>query len=259
MNRITGQMGALEDKRPQSHHALPWVVFTLVVLFVSGVILLLVHYGTGVDIELLTVDPAAEVGLAPYVGVVSYLGILFLWSAASVGGVGYIVLKRSREYHDISNMVGAFSLLLAWLAIDDLFLIHEEIGLALAKSLDRLNDRSLLETPVFLVYGLSLIMWLAGFRKTILQRSTYLLLVLGLGALGLSVGTDLGEFAVPGVADATPWMATTLNMFEEFAKLSGMILLTGYMVTTIVPLLCAAPDETGPQDDAYYAPTNTTG
>lgn len=259
MNRIPGRMGALRDKRPEFRPALPWISFTLAVLLVSGVIILLVHYGTGANVEVLTVDPAAEVGLAPYVGVFSYIGILCLWSAATVGLMGYLVLKRSPEYRDVSGLLGTCSLLMAWLAIDDLLLIHEEIGLALANFLDRPDDRSILETPVFLIYGVALIFWLGKFRTTILQETPYLLLGLGLGALGLSVAIDLGEFAVNGLADATPWMATTLNMAEELAKLGGMILLTGYVATTVTPRLCAAPHETGLEDSALRAHSSTSG
>lgn len=250
MNRITGRLDALRDERPEIRHAVPWVLFTSLALFVSAVIVLLVHYGTDVNVEVLTVDPAAEVGLAPYVGVVSYVGILFLWSAATIGIVGYLVLRRSQGHRDLSRLLGTFFLLMAWLAIDDLFLIHEEVGLALARSLDRIDDRSLLETPVFLLYGLALIVWLVGFRRTILRQTSYFLLGLGLGALGFSVAIDLGEFAVPGLEDATPWMGTTLNMIEEFAKLGGMILLTGYVVTTVIPLLGVSPRESGPDDRA---------
>lgn len=257
MSRITGRMGALQDRRPEFRPAMPWIVFTLAVLFVSGVIVLLVHFGTGVNVEVLTVDPAAEVGLAPYVGVFSYMGILFLWSAATVGLMGYLVLKRSPEHRDVASLLVTFSLLMAWLAIDDLFLIHEEIGLALANALDRPDDRSILETPVFLIYGVALILWLVRFRKTILHKTPYLLLGLGLGALGLSVAIDLGEYVIPGLADATPWMGTTLNMAEELAKLGGMILMTGYVVTTVAPRLSATPGETGPEGSAYHAHSST--
>lgn len=125
----------------------------------------------------------------------------------------------------MSRLLLTFSFLMAWLAFDDLLLIHEEIGLWLAESLERQDDRSLLEAPVFALYGLVWLVWLLRFRKTIL-RTPYLLLMLAFVALGTSIVIDIGEFVLPTLAESTSWMKTTLVVAEDLAKLAGILLLT---------------------------------
>lgn len=86
---------------------------------------------------------------------------------------------------------------------------------------------------------------LARFRREI-ARTPFLLLALGLISPGSSAAIDLGECVIPGIETATPWMATTLSMVEELAKLGGIVLMTGYAMTTVMARLRAAhPGEPG--------------
>lgn len=236
MSGIVDRVGRRSDGRSHVHRVVPWFVFTLAVLFVSGAIIIAVHYLTEVNVLVLIVDPAAEVGLAPYVGVFTYIGVLALWSGATVSLLASWLTRRSPDQSSEWRMLTTFGLLLALLAIDDLFLIHEEIGLALAEGLGRPEDRSLLEAPVFAVYAVLIIAWLIVYRETIF-RTAYTLLLLGVAALGVSVAIDVGEFVIPDLASATPWMNTTLSVTEELAKLGGIILVTGYAIVTSMDLI----------------------
>lgn len=210
-----------------------WLALTLTIAATTASVFLVVHYATSVNVEVLTVDPVAEVGLPSYVGVFSHLGVLVLCAAASISLFGWYLLRGSPAGTRLSLQLGILGLLLAWLAIDDLFLIHEEIGRVLADKRDRPEDRSLFEFPVFVFYGFAWVAWLVRFRREIAQ-TPFLLLGLGIAALALSMLIDIGEFVVPGVVEATPWMATTLNMAEELAKLLGVVLFFGYAVSTTV-------------------------
>lgn len=62
----------------------PSLVLTASAIVLSGIVILMVHYATGIDVQVLVVDPAAEVDLAPYVGIFTYIGVLIVWSGATV-------------------------------------------------------------------------------------------------------------------------------------------------------------------------------
>lgn len=195
----------------------------IVIVAISGVAILLVHYLTHINVLVLTVDPAAEVGLAPYVGVFSYIGILAMWSGATVAIFTALLPLR----HEMRPFLLSLGLLMALLALDDLFLIHEEIGRELAIAVGSPHDRSLWEAPVFLVYGLLLMAWLWCFRARIL-RTPWILLLGGLVALATSAAIDIGEYVVPELAESTPWMGTTIAMVEDLSKLGGLFLFMSY-------------------------------
>jgi hypothetical protein len=220
------------------------LVVAAVVVVTSGAIIVAVHYATDINVLVLVVDPAAEVGLAPYVGVFSYIGILILWSGATVSLLASALARMQRDRSGMGVMLATYGSLLAFLAIDDLFLLHEELGLALAERLGRPEDRSLLEAPIFGVYALVWLVWLARNRVLIL-KTPLLLLFAGIGALGISVVIDIGEFVFPELVTATPWMNTTLNIAEELAKLGGIVLMAGYGVVTSVDLILRAVRASG--------------
>jgi hypothetical protein len=215
------------------------------IVIISGAIIVAVHYATDINVLVLVVDPAAEVGLAPYVGVFSYIGILILWSGATASLLASALARRQRDRSGMGMMLATYGALLAFLAIDDLFLIHEELGLALAERLGRPEDRSILEAPVFAIYALVWLVWLARYRA-MLPRTPWLVLLAGIAALGISVVIDVGEFVFPELVSVTPWMNTTLNIAEELAKLGGIVLLAGYGVVTSADLVIRhlrAPDD----------------
>lgn len=213
-----------------------WIAATALAIALSAILILAVHYLTEINVLVLIVDPAAEVGLAPYVGVFTYIGVLTLWSGVTVSLLTAWFIRSAHRLSAERSMLATYGLLLAWLAVDDLFLVHEEIGLALAEWLGRPEDRSLLEAPVFAVYGAMMLTWLLVHREAI-RRSSSILLLLGIAALGVSLTVDIGEFIIPDLASATPWMNTTLSVAEELAKLGGIILLTGYAMVTSLGLV----------------------
>lgn len=225
--------------RDQISDILPWLALTAVVIVISGVLIITVHYQTGVNVQVLVVEPIAEAGLAPYVGVFTYIGVLALWSGATVSLLAAMLARHATPARALARLIAAYGLLLAWLAIDDLFLIHEELGLSLAEALGSPEDRSILEAPVFAVYGLVWLVWLIRFRQTIMQ-TPYLLPLLGIAALGSSVVIDLGEYVFPELAGSTPWMQTTFVAAEELAKFAGILLLASYATVTGVGLIRCA-------------------
>lgn len=197
------------------------------IVFAVALAILAVHYLTDINVLVLTVDPAAEVGLAPYVGVVSYVGILALWSGASVA----IFSAVNAERRGRRTLLLTLGLIMGLLALDDLFLIHEEIGLRLATAAGNEHDRSLWEAPVFAIYGGIIVIWLWVFRRGIL-RTRWALLGAGFLALATSAAIDIGEYLLPNLAASTPWMATTISIAEDLIKLAGLILLLLYATVT---------------------------
>lgn len=245
--------------RAQVRTVIPWVVLTFVVVVLSGIAILLVHYLTDINVLVLTVDPAAEVGLAPYVGVFSYIGILAMWSGATVAVFTALLPGR----YEMRPFLLSLGLIMALLALDDLFLIHEEIGRELAIAVGSPEDRSLWEAPVFLMYGIIVLAWLWQFRTRIL-RTPWLLLLGGLVALGISVTIDIGEFVFPDLAEATPWMGTTIAMVEDLAKLGGLFLFMAYTVVIGRHVIGARPsgnmhDQADGAPSRAEAPVRTAG
>lgn len=160
----------------------------------------------GQDWWILLRDPATAFGFVPYVGLFSHLGVLAMTASGAITAFAAGQLPRGRQRR-ILLAVGLFTL---WLALDDLFMLHESLipkGLGL---------------PEPLVLGL------------------YVLVAMGIVALigpGVVSRRYLGFWAAVGclalmlVTDMLVSQPTSPSfLIEEAAKLCGFVLWSAFWI-----------------------------
>src|SRR5690606_28265333 len=123
--------------RSRGQVALPWIGGVILFLVAIGVLVFVLDTGTRMNVKDLFVDPSAKAGFGPHVGLFSHLGVLTLWTGATAL-LGASVLGSRDERPAFQLSLG---ILLSVLAIDDLFMLHEELGGALARYLLPSMDR----------------------------------------------------------------------------------------------------------------------
>jgi hypothetical protein len=162
-----------------------------------------------------TRDPATAANEPAYVGALSNVGVLALWTAAVACLVAAAVLWRRRD--DVAAPLGAAGLFAATLAVDDLFLLHEEI---LPKEL------GIPERISSVAYATAAVAFAVAYRPFLL-RTRWFLLVLVLFFFACSIAVDA---IVPQARQ------------EEFASLEDVLKLFGIATWTAywVPLSLAA-------------------
>jgi hypothetical protein len=159
-----------------------------------------VAVAAGVPARDLVRDPAPYLGTPLHVGVLSTLGVL-LWTAA--GALALVASLGDRSLR-------LFAALSALCAVDDAFLLHEEVWPRLTGLPEEL---ALLP---YAVLGVLLLRRLTGFEAR--PRAAFTAAIV---ALGLSVGLDLVGSPlglVSGTAD------DVRNLVEELLKLAGIAL-----------------------------------
>ncbi|WP_431299601.1 hypothetical protein [Tabrizicola sp. BL-A-41-H6] len=120
-------------------------------------------------------DPAVIFEFSPFVGLISYVGILATFSA------GMICLFASAHTRDDAALLRAIGLFGLLLATDDLLMLHEEVFPNLLGFPERL---------VFIVYFLIAI-GIAIFHRVALFRQPTAGLMLAIALLGSSVVVDI--------------------------------------------------------------------
>lgn len=186
--------------------------------------LVLLHAGLAlqdrVPVGALLRDPNAVMGLSFYYGALSHLGVLLWWAAAVVGVFSAFVLRavfRLKGAEAAPKLLLWMGVLTALLALDDLFMLHEE-ALPLYLGIP--------EWSVFAFHGLFAAGILLAFRRVVL-RSDFLLLGLALGFFALSILVDLGMlrflFGIPLELDL---------LLEDAAKLLGIASWLSYLGRT---------------------------
>lgn len=194
-------------------------VFAVVAVLVLWVMHL--HFNTHIIVQELFVDPV-EFGTLPlHVGIYSYIGATTLVVAGAlmvfgswVSGVASSALRK---------FLGLFGSFILWLGLDDVFMIHEYIGLRLAwliGSDDVPQDRQWLES---FVYGGYVVVWvgLVVIFRHVLLSTDWLFLVLMFGCFGLSVMLDLQGFLSFFPSPQTAGWVTVYDVSEDMAKLTG--------------------------------------
>ncbi len=150
----------------------------------------------------LTRDPQGIFGVGWYFGFLSNVGVLLWWGTAVVCVLaGGIVWKLgARRKGQIAVAVG---LLTAWLALDDLFLLHEDV-----------LPRALLlpEELILVVYALVAVgvLWSV---LALLQRDTRILLAAAVLLFFVSTVVDFYG----------SWADTTLYFYEDALKFLGIV------------------------------------
>jgi hypothetical protein len=182
------------------------VIFSPVVLVLG--IVVIVRITNDIAVAELTRDPISFTDLPLYTGSISNLGVMIWSGAAAICFFGWAMVRpRSKERHVPQFLLsgGVFTTILA---LDDMFLLHEEIlpGLGIPQNL-------VLGTYVLLAIG-----FVVRFRATIL-RTRYLLLVLAGASFGFSVLIDV----LVGYGLIWP-----LFLLENGSKLFGIVSWTAY-------------------------------
>jgi len=198
--------------------------------FLAGLFLIYVHYRTDVNPLVLLVDPNAESGLPPYTGVYSNVGILMWWSAATVCILCGALLWSKRTVTPVSRFLLVLGLYSAVLCLDDMFLLHEEVGLRLAQYLDMTDNphaRSVLEAPIVLAYT-ALTTYVVLRFWPIIRDTDFLLLGASVGSLAASTGIDVAVHLFPGNV-TRPVVA---DIAEDLLKLNGIMLWLAYAART---------------------------
>jgi len=205
------------------------IIGVLGVVAALGMGMWALHESIGLDVRMLLRDPAETAMLPEYAGALSYLGVLLLWSAG-LGGLFTAAMLRFAgrpAWHLFAGLgVGC-----CWLAADDLFMIHEWMGLVLSRLVGAENEylgRTRLEGVVFALYGVVAVVWLVR-NRTMILRGEWVLLAFGIGCLGLSVGIDVGEYILPGLASAGQALETAMTYAEELMKIAGILFMVVYI------------------------------
>jgi hypothetical protein len=194
--------------------ALIAAIIAAILLAVGGAVAL--FQLTGRDWWVLLRDPAAAFEFAPYAGLFSHLGVLAMTVSGAISVFAALVLPRGRREKQILFFAGVLSL---WLAVDDLFMLHE----ALLPRLVGLPEPATL--GVYVALGLGL-MGLIG--PAVLTRR-YLGLWASAGFLAAMLATDLA-FEV----------ATSASLLiEETAKVCGFMLWAAFWIAEARAALCA--------------------
>lgn len=159
-----------------------------------------------VQFDYLTTDVTSLGGLNPLAGALSSIGILLWWSSASIWTIAALVHQQASR-RDALRFALASAALSGYLAIDDLFRIHETLAP---------RYLGLSQTVVYAGLLLATGAYLLGFARTIL-RAYPLLLLLALALLGLSVFVDV----LPDLASAEADRWKTFA--EESLKWVGIV------------------------------------
>lgn len=173
-----------------------------------------------------TKDPTAVLGGPFYVGFLSNLGVLAIWTGAVACLVSAAALRRVDE--NSAAALSAGGAILAVLALDDLFQLHEYV---LPEILGVPQHR------VVAIYGLAAVTYGIAYRR-FLRDTDWPLLLVAAGFLGLSAIVDrLGD--VSGAHH---------HLLEDGLKLFGVILCSAYFISVSAERLHAAlrrPDARG--------------
>jgi hypothetical protein len=182
------------------------VVLAGVTMMAVGAAVAFFH-ATGRDWWVLLRDPAAAFDFAPTAGLFSHLGVLAMAGTGAICVFAAMVLPRGAADRGVLGMVGALAL---WLALDDLFMLHEGIFPRVLG----IPEPVTLAVYVGLVLGL---MWRIGGR---VFTQAWLGFWVAAAFLVLMLGTDV-MFEV-----ATP----ASFLVEEVAKLCGFVLWAAFWI-----------------------------
>lgn len=220
----------VRDIPRQLRENLWWYVAVFAVLLILIGIVIYLHARTHIIVTELFEDPV-EFGVLPlHVGMYTYLGATSMIVAASI--MLFTTFSTINVMQNMRMLLGVLGSFLLWLGLDDVFMIHEWVGLRLAwliQSDDVPYDRQWLETPVFAAYAFAWVGILLVFREQIV-RTAWMLLAFAFGGLGLSVVLELQVF-VPFVPTSSGnGQAVAMAVLEDMGKLAGGFFALAYAV-----------------------------
>ena len=147
-----------------------------------------------------------------YDGLFSNMGVLLWWTAAVAAGFAALVTARlSKRRHEVLvlSVAAGFS---AWLALDDLFMLHEKLFPKLGLS----------QPEILALYGVLAAVYIAFSWRVVLTAAP-LLLLMGIGMLGLSGSFDI--LADHDLGAASAWLLEHWRLqilLEDGAKFLGI-------------------------------------
>lgn len=161
-----------------------------------------------VPAEALTRDPAASIGSAWWLGLLSNLGIM-LWAAATaICALGaYLLLRMDASRGATLFLLASAGMSLA-LALDDAFMLHEEVLPAYL---------GIPERATYGVYVVMMVAYIALFWRR-LRRTDYVVLLVSLACYALSILIDV-------LIDA--------RFIEDAFKFAGIVLWVLYFARTV--------------------------
>lgn len=189
-----------------------WPLLAALYLPVLGLLIAMQVVATRDDVSLsrYTRDPLAHFDNAsPFLGSLSNLGVLLWCAAAAICLFSALLLARARRQGGAGRFLLAFGLLTAWLAVDDLFLMHERLIPGLT---------GLPQNAIYGGYVAGVALLLIVFGRQVL-RSDFLLLLLALGFFAVSVLADM-------------WLDRDFvwhHLIEDGSKLLGIVGWLGYL------------------------------
>lgn len=169
----------------------------------------------------MTRDPGTVTGNI-FIGTLSYLGIM-LWAATAA--ICFISAGLLQKIPSASRFFLASGLFTSLLALDDAFMIHEELIPRLLRGLiPILFDTN--EWPMYIVYLIIMLAYFILFHRYILTKTSFPILVLALCFLGGSLLFDVFLVSFPSPA--------LQPLFEDGIKFMGITLWLYYFFVTAI-------------------------
>jgi len=203
-----------EDRRPR--HRRDWLPWLLVPLAASlagcAALLTLVTVRGGDPLEAL-LDPAYSTGASPWLGVLSHAGVLVWTVAAAAAWTASTEPDRpdwARSWLARAAVVSGVA------ALDDLFLVHEQLGALLPG-----GERAVLASA-----GLAVLAVLTPGAARLAQRPDVVVLAVAAVLFLTSVVLDAAEGAWSRLLGTPP---ETVMLVEEVAGFAGVTVWAGYL------------------------------
>ncbi len=226
---MAGQRKPWREALPGGRIVVALIAVALLVLGGS----LLANVALDASLEELVNDPMATTGGHPLTGVLSHLGVLTWWAAASICLFAFGLMRRWSGDAELARLLFWGGALTAFLTFDDLFMFHED----LVRRHTPIPQPAAIGAVVLLV---GLYVW--RFRRSIRVGEWPLVVVAGIlfaGSIGMDFLSDLGEVLE---AWETPAVATFI---EDWLKLSGILVWATYLIRSAAGALGAAARSPG--------------
>jgi len=205
------------ELRPLFLRLYPLVLLLMVLIVAAGA-------AAGLERWQLFVDPAEETE-SVLVGAFSNLGVLMWWTTVAVTSLTWWVARRDGKISDVSKMLGAAALLTGYLAMDDLFLLHDHV----------FPDTVHIPEGVVLAVTMGAAgFFLWHFRKVFLDSSNRSVLAVALMFLVASLAVD-----------AFPAGFRGQGTLEDAFKFVGIVTWLYYFATLCLSRLSDAGDDAG--------------
>lgn len=207
-----------------------WYGAGILLVILLGLVNIYLQQNTNVEVTEMFEDPVAFAGLPLYIGVYTYLiGTMLIVSGVMLV---FAAIAAPELAPEMRKYLIAFGVLLFTFGFDDIFMVHEWVGLKLAEwrqSDDVGLDRQWLETPVFAAYAVAWVTLMIVFSRQVL-RTAWILLLLTFFSFGLSIVLDLWQFLEFMPQPNTRAERLVTEVGEEIFKFAGAVFAAFYTI-----------------------------